>query len=87
VLIEAAKDYLPSNIAQRPKRGFSFPILEWMKSDFEEIVHETCDPRVVRRRGWVDPDYWERIYRKELGLYPEVWSMLVLELWARTFLD
>ncbi len=45
LLLAAAGELLPAEIARQPKRGFEFPWVQWMRSELREDVHKTlADP-------------------------------------------
>ena len=79
ILIEALKDVLPANVAQRPKRGFSLPCIQWMGTSLHPLVREVCSQRALAERGLLDPDL-----AVKLALEPaQAWSLLILELWCQ----
>jgi asparagine synthase (glutamine-hydrolysing) len=91
VLIEAMRGALPADIEERPKRGFALPFVHWMRTDLRPLVAEACHPETIARRGLIDPAAIESLARTDdamaAGLYPQLWSLLVLELWCRAVLD
>lgn len=91
VLIEAMRGALPADIEERPKRGFALPFVHWMQTDLRSTVAEACHPKTIARRGLIDPAAIEPLTRTDeamaAGYYPQLWSLLVLELWCRAVLD
>jgi len=92
VLLEALRDVLPDGIARQPKRGFALPFARWMTTGLRKLVDDTCGAEVVRRRGLVDAEAVSALHREAArgapgALYPRLWSLMVLELWARAALD
>ncbi len=92
VLIEALRDVLPPEVASRPKRGFALPHVGWMQGPARRLVEEMCAPETVQKRGLLDPaavaQLRDDVSRREPGaLYPKLWSLTILELWARGVLD
>jgi asparagine synthase (glutamine-hydrolysing) len=86
-----AETLLPRGIVHRPKRGFPVPLKLWMHGAMGRMAKDVLlDDRTRQRRIYNIP-YLESLFqRHEAG--PEdysrnIWSLLVLESWMRTFVD
>jgi asparagine synthase (glutamine-hydrolysing) len=76
LLKRALADRLPAAILDRGKKGFSSPLMQWMAEErgwAEGFL--AAAPRLVR------PGATGRLKRRNFG--PKIWSLLVLEQWAR----
>jgi asparagine synthase (glutamine-hydrolysing) len=92
VLIHALRDILPPGLARRQKKGFVVPLAHWLKNDWQPYVREICNEEVFKARGLVDPsivtNLWNSIDQQgQQGMYPQMWALLVFELWCRAVLD
>lgn len=92
VLVKAVEDLLPAHVRQLPKRGFVLPIEQWLQADLRDLVEETCRPGVIRERGLLDPEAVAPLFERRWSgdpslLHPRLWSLMILELWARSVLD
>jgi asparagine synthase (glutamine-hydrolysing) len=75
----------------RPKQGFSLPLVDWIKSELKEsFLSVLLEPRTLQR-GYFKPDAVRTLLsehfrgrRNRSGL---LWRMLVLELWHRNFVE
>jgi asparagine synthetase B (glutamine-hydrolysing) len=90
VLIEALRDVLPANVAQRPKRGFGLPFKEWMEISLQPLLREICSRRTLAERGLLDPDLavklaWGKSAQRLSS--SQAWSLMILELWCRAVID
>lgn len=77
LLKRATADLLPATILNRPKKGFSSPLIPWLQAEYqwaEDFLSDT--PCYVTR------DALQRIGRYAWGA--KIWALLVLEQWART---
>ena len=92
VLLRALEGVLPPQIRHRKKKGFSLPIEHWMRTSLAPLVTEATCPETARRRGLLDPDAVDALFRLRDDpasgvLYRGLWSLLLLELWCQAVLD
>lgn len=90
LLRHAMSDLLPSPTQARRKQGFIVPTDEWMRSSLREFVGDVVLGRELRERGWFDARLLKTVVEDQLAgaRHGQVlWTLLCLELWARTFLD
>jgi asparagine synthase (glutamine-hydrolysing) len=90
ILKDVARSLVPANLIDRPKMGFGIPRAEWLRTGMKELVIDTLTDTTANQRGWLDPAQ----VKKVLGIHMSgqdkdnlIWPMLMLELWARTWLD
>ncbi len=90
LLRKAAGDLLPYQVLHRPKMGFGIPLDHWLRNDLREVVRDTLLDRTARERGMLEPAAVEKLVASLDTSSPEtyqVWSLLMLELWFREFID
>jgi asparagine synthase (glutamine-hydrolysing) len=90
LLRRAVRDLLPSAILRRPKRGFGLPLRRWMKHELAGMVRDVLLDRTARERGLFQRREVERLIDsadRERNAPDRVWTLLVLELWFREFVD
>jgi asparagine synthase (glutamine-hydrolysing) len=91
VLREAMRDRLPRVILTRRKLGFPVPFARWMRGGWNDVARDVLLDRRSRERGVLDPAAVDRLLREHLGgrrdCGDQIWSLLNLELWYRTFID
>jgi asparagine synthase (glutamine-hydrolysing) len=91
LLKRAMADLLPREILNRPKRGFAVPLDRWFRHDLATMTRDLLlDPRSLQR-GYFRAGAVERLLDEHVrGVghwhYP-LWTLLVLELWHRAFID
>jgi len=91
ILKKAFADLLPAEILKRPKMGFGVPISRWFRTELAGFIRRILlDDRTVSRgifrREAVDTLVGEHTN----GIFDHgyrIWSLLMLELWFRTFVD
>jgi asparagine synthase (glutamine-hydrolysing) len=87
----AMGDLLPIEITRRRKHVFMVPFDQWFKGDLNAYLADILtDPR-TDSRGFVNRPALERLLREfqygQLALSQPLFTLLVLELWSRVFLD
>ncbi|MCK4789496.1 MAG: asparagine synthase (glutamine-hydrolyzing) [Desulfobacteraceae bacterium] len=91
ILKGALHDILPGEILNRKKQGFGIPLRFWMKENLMEYTKEVLLDPVVERRHIFNHKTLEHLLaansKAKMGYSKELWSILVLELWCRNFLD
>ncbi|MDT7540278.1 MAG: hypothetical protein QOE33_182 [Acidobacteriota bacterium] len=87
----AISDFVPAEILHRPKQGFGVPIQQWINAQLREQMRDTLTDHRARSRGYVDPAYVAQLLSEhERGRRDHaapLWSLFMLELWHRIFID
>lgn len=91
LLKEAVRPWLPDDLIDRPKMGFSVPLAEWLRGPLRDLPAEILlDPRSTDR-GWFRPDAVGRLIDQHTSGAVDhaykLWALLQLELWLRTYVD
>jgi asparagine synthase (glutamine-hydrolysing) len=90
ILKEIAADFVPRAIIDRPKMGFGIPRARWLREEFNSVVHDTLLSPTSLQRGWYRKNSIETILKRHISgenLDHLIWPMLMLELWAKRWLD
>ncbi|MEQ8766145.1 MAG: asparagine synthase (glutamine-hydrolyzing) [Planctomycetota bacterium] len=91
VLKQAIRHLVPPSYTKARKKGFVPPLEAWFKSDLFDFAREVFhDPR-TRGRGWVRSGVGGQLLDEhragKVDHSQRIWSLLMLELWARQVLD
>ncbi|WP_026509608.1 asparagine synthase (glutamine-hydrolyzing) [Butyrivibrio sp. LC3010] len=85
VLRDVLYRYVPKQMMERPKKGFSIPIDKWLlDSDLREWAEGLLDKEKIRQQGILDPDVVEKIWTDytENGIYRiQIWYILMFQQW------
>lgn len=90
VLKDVARSLVPANLIDRPKMGFGIPRAEWLRTGMKELVIDTLTDTTASQRGWLDTVQVKKVLDIHMSGQDKdnlIWPMLMLELWARTWLD
>ena len=90
ILKDVARSLVPRELIDRPKMGFGIPRAEWLRNEMKEMSFELLTDATSIQRGWFNANE----VKKTLNIHMSgkdkdnlIWPMLMLELWARTWLD
>ncbi len=85
LLKQIAYDYIPKELLDRPKKGFSVPFSAWMKNELKALMMETLSPKNLQKDGILNPEYVTTIKNNFLNGKEEykykLWSILLYQLW------
>jgi asparagine synthase (glutamine-hydrolysing) len=91
ILKRAAEKLLPREVVWRKKAGFGAPIRSWLRGALRPMVDDLLSEETVRRRGLFRPEEVRRVIEANLAgredYNLQVFQLLTLELWQRTFID
>lgn len=89
ILREALRDWLPDDLLDRPKQGFSVPLSAWLRGDLRTWARDILlDPGTLERGYFRAQAVEDLLERHEAGADEDdqrIWSLLMLELWHREF--
>jgi asparagine synthase (glutamine-hydrolysing) len=91
LLREAVRELLPPEILERPKLGLNPPLSLWLKHELEPLIAQYLSEPALRKRGWLEPTAVKSVVenfrtgRRDTSLH--IWGLLVLEEWARQYVD
>ncbi len=85
LLKQISYDYIPRELLERPKKGFSVPFSAWMKNELKPLMMETLSPENLKKDGILNADYVTSIKNNFLNGKEEykykLWSILLYQLW------
>jgi asparagine synthase (glutamine-hydrolysing) len=81
--------YVPRDILERPKQGFTIPMSRWLRGELAPLLDDCLAPDRIRAAGIVDPGSVARALRnfREGGAandrldVQKVWLLLAFEMW------
>lgn len=87
----AIADLVPEEIINRPKQGFGVPIQQWINEQLRERIRDTLNDQRTLQRGYITRAHVETLLEEhERGRRDHamaLWSLLMLELWHRRYVD
>jgi asparagine synthase (glutamine-hydrolysing) len=90
LLKKALANHVPAEILRRRKEGFPNPSASWLAHDLKDMVADILLDSKSIARGYFQRQAVEELINRNsrsARYTPEVFSLVVLELWHRTFVD
>jgi len=91
ILRTALRGILPDTVLDRPKMGFGAPVKNWFRHELRDMAHDLLLSARTRQRGYFRPGYVTRLLTEHCTSQEDhaedLWDLLVLEMWHRTFID
>jgi asparagine synthase (glutamine-hydrolysing) len=90
ILKDVARSLVPAELIDRPKMGFGIPRAEWLRTGMREMLIDTLTDTTATQRGWFNSTEVRKIIDIHMAGEDKdnlLWPILMLELWARTWLD
>ncbi|MFN2514118.1 MAG: asparagine synthetase B, partial [Pyrinomonadaceae bacterium] len=91
LLKRVLRQLLPAENLNRRKMGFGVPIGDWFRGKMQPFLRETLLSEKALNRGLFRPPEVRRLVeqhtRSERDYAPQLWTLLMLELWFKRFID
>jgi asparagine synthase (glutamine-hydrolysing) len=91
VLRKALRGWVPADILDRPKHGFSVPLGGWLRGPLRTWAQDILLDTGSVARGYFDRDRLRGLLDRHVAGEEDaslpIWAMVVLELWHREFVD
>ena len=91
LLKRVMRGVLPEAVLRRKKMGFGVPIDHWLRGELREMAYDVLLDRRALARGYFRPEALRRLLDEHASgqafHHHRLWSLLMLELWHRTFID
>jgi asparagine synthase (glutamine-hydrolysing) len=85
---DAMSDVLPAVVLERrDKMGFPVPLTDWLRGPIRNFVGDVLLDGRARQRGLYRMPGLEKMLSSEAPFDRELWGVLCLELWHRSFID
>jgi len=89
ILREALRGWLPDDLLDRPKQGFSVPLSSWLRGDLRTWARDILLDREAVERGYFRRGAVEGLLQRHAAGADEdasrIWALVMLELWHQEF--
>ncbi len=90
ILKEIAREFIPRELIDRPKMGFAIPRAEWLRNELKQMTFDLLTDQTARNREWFNQVEVQKILTSHdagRDMDKFIWPMIMLEIWARKWLD
>jgi asparagine synthase (glutamine-hydrolysing) len=82
--------YLPRELIERPKRGFSIPLADWLRNELREWAESLLTPTLLERDGLLDAAAVRRCWSafctgRADHTQGTVWALLMFLAWREHY--
>lgn len=89
LLKEIARDYIPAEIIDKPKRGFAIPCAQWLRTSLKEYVRDQLLDPAFLQYGF-ERQFIKRLlnnHERGADVSRKLWSLLMLRLWLKGWFE
>jgi asparagine synthase (glutamine-hydrolysing) len=77
--------YVPAELFERPKQGFSVPIADWLRVELRDWAEALLDPRRLKEEGLLNPIVVRKVWDEHLSgrrnWDARLWTLLMFQTW------
>ena len=81
--------YVPKQLIERPKMGFSVPVGEWLRGPLRDWAEDLLNVKTMDAQGILDPrmvsEVWEDHLSGTIEGQNALWPVLMFQSWYKTF--
>jgi asparagine synthase (glutamine-hydrolysing) len=85
ILKDIVHDYVPKELVDRPKAGFSLPIYKWLKGDLHFLIEEFLIEKSINESNLFNSGFVTQqvdLFKKDRLFYkPIIWKLLMFQMW------
>lgn len=85
ILREVLYRYVPKELIERPKKGFSLPIADWLRGPLKDWANALLDSKRIDSEGFLESSLIQIKWREHLSdkrdWSSQLWSVLMFQLW------
>jgi len=91
ILKDITHEYIPKKMLDRPKAGFSLPVVKWLNEDLSYLVEEYLSREALSISGLFDEKYLDqqiKLFKTGKFHYISfVWKLLMFQMWYKRWMD
>lgn len=90
ILKDIVHDYVPKEMMDRPKAGFSLPIYAWLRGDLSYLMEEYLSKEALKESGLFNVEFLldevEKFKKNKLHYSNVIWYMLMFQMWYKRWM-
>ena len=89
ILKDILYDYLPKEIFQRPKSGFTVPLKNWFRNELKDYVYETLSKENLETIDDINVEYVNKMIENHMNgsenNYHQLWTLITYIKWMEKY--
>jgi asparagine synthase (glutamine-hydrolysing) len=85
LLKQCLKEYIPNNLTDGPKRGFSVPISQWLRGPLRDWAEDLLSESRLKHDGYINPNaakwLWLNFLKGNNRYRSAIWSLIMFQAW------
>ena len=90
ILKDIVHDFIPKEMMQRPKTGFSIPVYKWLRADLSYLIDEFLDEKSLAASGYLNVGFCltqvKKFKQGNFHYSPYIWYLLMYQMWYRRWM-
>ena len=90
ILKDIVYQYVPKEMMDRPKTGFTLPIYTWLRGDLSYLLDEYLSPKALNSSGLFNTEWLNiqvELFKKDKFHYqPFMWKLLMFQMWHQKWM-
>lgn len=90
ILKKVLEKYIPRDLWDRPKRGFTSPVLKWLTTDLKPLVQHYLGEEKIKQDGIFCPkttkSWVDKLYNGKSVKAERIWYMLMFQIWKERWM-
>ncbi len=89
ILKDILYDYLPKELFNRPKSGFTVPLKNWFRNELKEYVYATLSEENLKKIDDINSDYVKEMIENHMNgsenNYHQIWTLITYVKWMEKY--
>lgn len=85
------KDFIPNELFNAPKHGFSVPVGNWLENDLKQKIMKYSDREFLENQGLFNPAYIHQVIDEHMDhrvdRFSELWAFYVFQKWYNDLIE
>jgi asparagine synthase (glutamine-hydrolysing) len=88
ILKKVLERYIPRDLFDRPKKGFTVPLAEWLAGPLRDWADALLNETNLKKEGFFNSEkiifYWKELLQGKSEYEREIWCILMFQMWKNS---
>lgn len=91
IVQDAFRKILPSELYNRPKKGFEVPLLQWFRNELKSLImDDLLADKFIQEQGIFNLNYIQQLKKRLFSTNPgdvhaQIWALIVFQSWYKNY--